>query len=156
MTGRLVSTLGRPGPTGLRAFPSAVVCARRREGFYRDAVRAGYRAPHCAKLARGFASGKLQDELTEPGLSTDELRKRLLALPGFGPYAAGQALRLLGRYDDLALDSWCRTKLARIRRRKKPPSDETIRRSYARFGQYRGLALWMDLTADWHPVPSSL
>ena len=151
MTGRLVSALGRPGRSGSRAFPSAEACAEHDQGFYREVVRAGYRAPHCLSLARGFASGELrEDEFTDPDLPTDDLRARLLDLPGFGPYAAGQALRLLGRYDDLALDSWCRAKLARLGRRVKPPSDATVWRRYSRFGKYRGLALWMDLTADWH------
>ena len=74
----------------------------------------------------------------------------MLALPGFGPYAAGQALRLLGRHEDLALDSWCRNKLAQQRGRRKPPADRTVERAYRAFGRYKGLALWMDLTADWH------
>lgn len=151
MNQRLVSALGRKGPSGQRAFPSARACAARDEGFYRDVVRAGYRAPHCVALARGFASGRLREEdFTDPQQPTDELRKRLLNLSGFGPYAAGQAMRLLGRYDDLALDSWCRAKLARMQRRKEPPSDRVIASRYDRFGSYRGLVLWMDLTADWH------
>ena len=73
-----------------------------------------------------------------------------MQLRGFGPYAAGQALRLLGRYDDLALDSWCRARLAQRSTRGVAPSDATIERRYARFGRYKGLALWMDLTASWH------
>jgi N-glycosylase/DNA lyase len=78
------------------------------------------------------------------------VRKRLLALDGFGPYAAGQALRLLGRYDDLALDSWCRARIAQTLGRRKAPRDTAIARSYAGFGSYKGLALWCDLTAEWH------
>ena len=78
------------------------------------------------------------------------MRKRLLGLPGFGPYATGQALRLLGRYEDLALDSWCRNKIADVLGRKKPPKDSIIARRYKHFGAYCGLALWLDLTADWH------
>ena len=46
------------------------------------------------------------------GRTGDELWRRLLALHGFGPYAAGQAMRLCGHYDRLALDSWCRARLA--------------------------------------------
>ena len=129
MTGRLVTALGRAGPSGSRAFPSAEACAEHDQRFYRDVVRTGYRAPYCAELARRFASGELrQAELTDPELPTDELRARLLDLPGFGPYAAGQALRLLGHYEDLALDSWCRAKLARLGQRSKPPSDAALRR----------------------------
>ena len=34
--------------------------------------------------------------------------------------------------------------------RKQPPADRTVARRYARFDPFDGLALWMDLTADWH------
>ncbi|MHC4077617.1 MAG: DNA-3-methyladenine glycosylase family protein, partial [Planctomycetota bacterium] len=116
-----------------------------------DEVRAGYRARACQELAEDFTTGALNEQdLTDPDLATAEVRQRLLGVRGFGPYAAGQALRLLGRYEDLALDSWCRGRLATIQRRRKPPSDAAIARRYAAFGEYRGLALWMDLTAGWH------
>ena len=45
---------------------------------------------------------------------------------------------------------WCRAKLAEMSRRKTEPSDDTIEKRYAKYGAYKGLALWMDLTADWH------
>jgi 3-methyladenine DNA glycosylase/8-oxoguanine DNA glycosylase len=151
MASNLVGALGQRAPSGNRAFPDAAVCAKKNASFYRDVVRMGYRAQSMVNLARGFASGKLDaDHFEDPTLSTDEVRERLLELDGFGPYAAGQALRLLGRYDDLALDSWCRATYAKHRGKKKPPSDRTIAREYKRFGSYQGLALWMDLTAPWH------
>lgn len=151
MVRRLTGALGEPAPSGRRAFPTASACAAHDESFYREQVRAGYRASSCRRLAAAFASGDLTDEhFDDPAVPTDELRDRLLALPGFGPYAAGQALRLLGRYDDLALDSWCRAKLATMQRRKTPPADRSVERRYRTFGEYKGLALWMDLTADWH------
>jgi len=78
------------------------------------------------------------------------MRQRLLALHGFGPYAAGQALRLLGRHDDLALDSWCRAKIAQQTGRRRAPADRAIERAYACFDEHRGLVLWMDLTREWH------
>ncbi|MSR47198.1 MAG: hypothetical protein EXS13_09050 [Planctomycetes bacterium] len=83
-------------------------------------------------------------------MPTPALRERLLSLEGFGPYAAGLALRLLGRHDDLALDSWCRARLATMTERKPPPSDRAVARRYARYGDDRGLVLWLELTADWH------
>jgi 3-methyladenine DNA glycosylase/8-oxoguanine DNA glycosylase len=120
-------------------------------------VRAGYRASRAVELAGAFAEGRIDDRhFDDPSLSTEEVRERLLALPGFGPYAAGQALRLFGRYDDLALDSWCRSKLAQLEGKKKPRSDRAIEKSYARYGTYRGLVLWMHLTADWHTKPKGV
>jgi len=156
MTARLVQALGERAPSGARAFPSAERCAAAGEKVFRDRVRAGYRAPALARLSREFADRTpLARALEDRALSTDELRSRLLDLPGFGPYAAGQALRLLGHYTDLALDSWCRSKLAELTGRRRPPSERAVERMYARFGPWRGLALWMDLTAKWHLARSA-
>jgi len=150
MVRNLVATAGPPGPDAQRAFPSAPEC-NRGERFFRTKVKVGYRARAAAALARQFARGELRDEhFLAPELPTEELRKRVLALDGFGPYAAGQALRLFGRYDDLALDSWCRARIAQLLGRRRAPADATIGRRYEAFGSYRGLAMWCDLTAEWH------
>jgi N-glycosylase/DNA lyase len=113
-------------------------------------VRAGYRARACRELAERFAAAPIDSRFEDPSLATDAVRARLSELHGFGPYAAGQALRLLGRHDDLALDSWCRAKLAQQTGRARPPTDRTIERAYAGFAEHRGLVLWMDLTREWH------
>jgi N-glycosylase/DNA lyase len=150
MVRRLIEALGTPTPAGSRTFPSARVCAEGSERFFRDVVRAGYRARAVARMAADFASGALSEEhFAAPGLSTDELRRRLLELPGFGPYAAGQALRLLGHYSDLALDSWCRAKLSELNGGR-VVTDAQAERRYAPYGCYRGLVLWLDCTAHWH------
>jgi 3-methyladenine DNA glycosylase/8-oxoguanine DNA glycosylase len=152
MTRNLVATAGKPAPSGARAFPTAAECDRG-EKFFRDEVRVGYRARACAALARRFAEGELKHEhFLDPTLSAPELWQRLLALDGFGPYAAGQAMRLLGHYEQLALDSWCRARLAKLLGRKRPPSDTAVQRQYRSFGPFAGLALWCDLTAEWHGV----
>lgn len=150
MVARTTERLGRPGPSGARAFPSAKLCAAQPEEFWRSEIRTGYRASHCHALAQGFASGSLTSEqFCDPDLTTDELRTRLLALPGFGPYAVGQALRLLGRFDDLALDSWVRKRAADLHGLA-AGDDNAIAACYLDFGEFAGLALWMDVTADWH------
>jgi len=88
MARRLVDALGAAAPSGARAFPDAALCAAQREPFWRDVVRAGYRARACRELAAGFASGQIAEErFAESGLPTEEVRRRLLALHGFGPKA---------------------------------------------------------------------
>ncbi|HZZ85056.1 MAG TPA: Fe-S cluster assembly protein HesB [Anaeromyxobacteraceae bacterium] len=156
MTSKLVSELGEPAPGGGRTFPTAAAMASRSERFYRDVIRAGYRAPFLAALAREVASGALDLETWRgSALDTAALGARIAVLAGFGPYATEHLLRLLGRHDHLALDSWTRAKLARLRGRRRQPTDRAIRRWYAPFGRYAGLAMWLEVTADWHqPNPA--
>lgn len=155
MTSNLLEVVGTPAPSGSRAFPTAERCAELTEEELRGNVRCGYRAPRLRELATAFAAGQhTEAEFRDPELSADELEARLLALPGFGPYAAGQAMRLLGHYSRLALDSWCRAELKKRAGRKL--SDRAIERRYAPFGDYRGLALWVDLTRRWHEQGADL
>jgi N-glycosylase/DNA lyase len=154
MAARLVESLGRPAPGGERAFPTAEAMAAEGERFYRDRIRVGYRARFLVALARGAASGALDLEAwRDPAIPEPELERRIRALPGFGPYAAEHLLRLLGRHSGLALDAWNRGKLARLRGRRRPPTDRALRRWYAPWGEWAGLAMWLEATADWHDDP---
>ena len=118
--------------------------------FYVNEVRAGYRAAYLKELADRVASGtlKVEDWLASL-LPTAELIKEMKTVKGVGPYAAENLLKLLGRYDGLALDSWVRGKFARTRNGARKTSDKKIERYYSRFGEWRGLALWCDMTRDW-------
>ena len=150
MVTELVGSLGREGTDGRRAFPTPEAMAARPVEFYRDVVRAGYRAPYLKELAERVAAGELDVEawLTS-GLSTAELKREMKRVKGVGDYAAENLLKLVGRYDVLALDSWVRGKFARVRNRGRACDDRKIARFYARFREWRGLALWCDMTRDW-------
>jgi 3-methyladenine DNA glycosylase/8-oxoguanine DNA glycosylase len=150
MVQRLVAELGAPSPSGKRAFPTAQAMAGKNERFYRDVIKAGYRAPHLVKIARDVTAGKIDPESwRDPRLDDAELRKQLLDLPGIGPYAADNLLRLLGHYAYLGLDSWCRGKIKKLYPRARDV-DGFAERRYRRYGRFAGLAMWLDLTADWH------
>jgi N-glycosylase/DNA lyase len=149
----LVDKLGRESDdrAGLRkSFPTAEAMAEMPLKFFVDEVRAGYRAPYLKELAGRVASGELNVEgwLTSP-LSTPELIKELKGVKGVGDYAAENLLKLLGRYDGLALDSWTRARFYEIRNSGRKANDKKIARYYARFNEWRGLALWCDVTRDW-------
>jgi N-glycosylase/DNA lyase len=164
MVGALVGHLGErapgaPGSHAGRAFPSAQRMAEADEGFYRDVARAGYRGPRLRALALAVAAGELDLEallVTPPAeLPDDEAERRLLALPGVGPYAAAHVMMLTGRHSRLVLDSWTRPKYARLVDR--PPgklvADAAIGRRFAAYGAYGGLAFWLFVTRDWVDEP---
>lgn len=154
MVSRLCERLGEPAPVGAPAFPTPAAMARAPERFYRDVIRAGYRAPYLAALARAAADGTLELEgLRRSQEPTEAVAGRLRGILGFGPYAVEHMLRLLGRHDHLALDSWTRAKLTRLRGKRRVPSDRTLRRWFAPYGEWAGLAMWLEVTADWHGEP---
>ena len=158
MVGVLVAELGEPapgaprdGPLG-RAFPTSSAMAGADEVFYRDVVRAGYRGRYLGELAERVESGAAQlEELgrtTRDEIPDDEVERRLLALPGVGPYAAAHVMLMLGRYSRLVLDSWTRPKYASVVG-SRALKDSTIVRRFRRYGPYAGLAFWLTVSADW-------
>jgi 3-methyladenine DNA glycosylase/8-oxoguanine DNA glycosylase len=150
MVNGLVDNLGRETENGRRSFPNAEALATMPLKFFVDEVRSGYRAPYLKELAERVASGELnvEDWLTSD-LPTAELAKQIKAVKGVGPYAAENLLKLLGRYDGLALDSWTRARFYEIRNKGRKANDKKIARYYSRFNEWRGLALWCDVTRDW-------
>ena len=150
MVAGLVNELGRVSDDGRKSFPTAAVMARRPVGFFRDKIRSGYRAPYLKELAQRVARGSLDVEswLTSD-LPVAELLKEMKSVKGVGNYAAENLLKLLGRYDGLALDSWTRAQFARVRNQDRAANDKKISRFYARFGSWRGLVLWCDMTRHW-------
>ena len=146
----LVENLGRQSTKGARTFPTPEAMALMPLKFYVNEVRAGYRSEYLKLLADRVASGELDVEawLTSP-LPTAELMKEMRGVKGVGPYAAENLLKLLGRYDGLALDSWTRAKFFSVRNNGRKTTDKKIARYYSRFKEWRGLALWCDMTRDW-------
>lgn len=147
MVSRLCEGLGRRSPSGKAAFPGPRRLLRVSEDYLRNEIRVGYRARALLELSERFTSGSTESELDRLAIEPEALRNHLLGFTGLGPYAVGQALRLAGHYQDYALDSWC---TATLKKRGLGWSERALARRYGRFREYRGLALWMDLTAPWH------
>jgi N-glycosylase/DNA lyase len=147
MVSRLIELAGGGG----RAFPSPESVARLRTSTIESRVRCGYRAPALSLFARRVASGRLDLSTWEDRRRpSEEVREAIVSERGFGPYAAEGLLRILGRHDFYALDSWTRQQYRRLYPGPARSTDRAIARRYARFGAHRGLALWLDLTKGWH------
>ncbi|MHC4549547.1 MAG: DNA glycosylase family protein [Planctomycetota bacterium] len=141
LTRRIVAALAaRWGEGG--ALPGQARLARVSVADLRRHASLGYRAPYLAALARG-------PDLEELRRATGDLYPRLLRLPGFGPYAAGNMLRLLGRFEHLALDSWVVKTWKRMFPRRRA-TESAIARRLKTYGAYKGLALWLILTERWY------
>lgn len=151
MVANLVEKLGEASSTGQKAFPTADAMAAASSDFYRDEIRAGYRSPYFAELAKKVADGSLDPESwLDSELPTPELKKAMKTVKGVGDYAAENLLKLVGRYDGLALDSWLRSQFYKKHNNGDVCDDKQIALFYEEFGRWRGLAIWCDMTEKWH------
>ncbi|MBI1258780.1 MAG: 3-methyladenine DNA glycosylase [Chloroflexi bacterium] len=148
MVSRLV-TLGDAMPDGEHAFPEPAQIAAFDSETLNQHVRAGYRGAYLHELAARIVSGDLDVEAwRDPALSSVEVYKALKRLKGFGDYAAGAMMRLLGRFDQLGLDSVCRTMYAQRYNAGIAATDREIAAFYEPFGDWRGLVVWMDVMRE--------
>jgi len=126
-----------------RAFPLPKSIAQADVETLRQEARLGYRAPYVLELARRVDSGALDLEaLKTAELPTDELRKRLRAIKGVGPYAVANLLMLLGHYDAIPIDSWALTLVSKEWHGGAAIGPAEVKAAFAHWGQFKGLAYW--------------
>src|SRR6266404_1912671 len=93
MVTAVVNELGPSSDDGRKSFPTPEVMAGKSVNFYRDTIRAGYRAPYLHELAQRVGSGELNVEswLTSDA-PPDDLLKEMKSVKGVGNYAAENLL----------------------------------------------------------------
>jgi N-glycosylase/DNA lyase len=147
----LVEKLGDETADGRKSFPTPEKIAEMPVEFYREEIRSGYRAPYFPELANKVLSGEVDVESwLASDLPTKDLKKQIKNVKGCGDYAAENLLKLLGRYDGLALDSYLRMRFAKVHNREQSVPDKQIYEHYAPFNEWRGLAIWLEMTKEWH------
>ena len=134
MSARLVQEFGREG----RAFPSAAEIAEVPLDDFAAKARMGYRSAYVHAIAAAIAEGSLELEAWQTeDLTAETLRKRLLSLPGIGPYGAACLLLYLGKPAHINSDSVARALLAKELNR--PVTDKDVHAFFAPHGEWRGL-----------------
>jgi N-glycosylase/DNA lyase len=147
----LTTKLGTHVLDGIYSFPTPGAIALKSEKWIRKETSSGYRAPYLLELSERIASGKLSVEhLRTATMTTEELYKFLRSIKGVGHYAAGNLMKLLGHYDYLGIDSWVRTRFSEKLKNGRKVSDAAIDKFYHRYGKWRGLVCWMEMTKHWH------
>jgi len=135
-----------PGDPSRRAFPAPEALAATSRDAFAEAVNLGYRAPYVYELAQRVARGDLDLEaLSGSDRSTAELKRTLHSIKGVGHYAAATLLMLLGRYDELAVDSVFRHFVSEQYFEGERPSDAAAKAVYDDWGEWKYLAYWFDL-----------
>ncbi|WP_019136572.1 DNA-3-methyladenine glycosylase family protein [Cellulomonas massiliensis] len=96
-TGRVAAAYGAPGPDGLLVFPGA----ERLAAVDPVELQATVRVPHArARTVVALAAALSDAEPLAPGADLDDARRRLLAVPGIGPWTVEYlALRVLADRD---------------------------------------------------------
>jgi 3-methyladenine DNA glycosylase/8-oxoguanine DNA glycosylase len=140
MTARLVEHFGAPLPQApeRHAFPTPARIASVPFDEFAAKARMGYRNAYVHTIATRVASNELDLEAWQDGsLTAGELRKRLLSLPGIGPYGAACLMLYLGKPEHVNADSWARMLLSKELGR--PVTDKEVLTFFEGYGAWRGL-----------------
>lgn len=134
MTARLVREFGTEG----RTFPSPAQVADVSSEEFAARARMGYRAAYVYAIATAVCDGSLDLEAWQDAdLPATDLRKRLLSLPGIGPYGAACLMLYLGKPAHVNSDSVARAALSQELGR--PVTDKEVHAFFETHGDWRGL-----------------
>jgi N-glycosylase/DNA lyase len=140
MVARIVDGFGvpLPGDPGRKAFPTPERIADVSIDEFAAKARMGYRDASAHRIATEIAAGRLDlESWQDPGISSPDLYKRLLALPGIGPYAASCLMIYVGRYDRVNVDSWARMMVGKELGRS--VDDKEVHAFFEKYGDWKGL-----------------
>ena len=140
MTARLVEHFGAalPSDPSRHAFPTPQRLADVPFEEFAAKARMGYRNAYVHSLAMSIAEGWLDLEAwQDEELTAAELRKRLLALPGIGPYGAACLMLYLGKPEHVNADSVARASLSQELGRS--VTDKEVLAFFEAHGEWRGL-----------------
>lgn len=151
MVNNLTEKLGMRVTENVYTFPTPEAIAKKSEQWLRKNISCGYRAPYLLELCKKISNGTLEVEsLRNSTASTEEMYAFLRSIKGIGHYAAGNLLKLLGRYDYLGIDSWVRKQFSEVHCHGRTIDDAKIEKHYSHYGSWRGLVCWMEVTKNWY------
>jgi len=158
MVAELVAAYGKPFPghSEWKAFPIPGSIASESLSEFQSKVRLGYRAAYIYELAVQITSGEVKlGEFTDPGRSTQEIKKSLLSIKGVGSYAAASLLMLLGRYDEIPVDTVFQQFMCEKYFRDCDFDLKGALTLYENWGKWKYLAYWYDMLTHYQLAEKS-
>src|SRR5260221_3952 len=147
MVARLVARVGDSYPLDpeRHAFPTPDQVAAAGEDVFQTDIRLGYRNAYILQLARELAEGRCDLEaLKTSSLPVKELKKELKSIMGVGDYAAHTLMMILGRYDEVAVDSELRSFVGKKYGAGGALTEKEMVAIYEGWGRWKYLAYWFD------------
>jgi 3-methyladenine DNA glycosylase/8-oxoguanine DNA glycosylase len=148
MVRELVEMYGAPFPwdAELKTFPTPKRIAGQSFEEFQSSLRLGYRAAYIYDLAVDMNQNSADyRSLLDNSLTTTEVKKRLLSIKGIGNYAAASVLMLLGRYDDVPVDSVFRQFMQEKYFAEKEFDEKQALAIYDDWGKWKYLAYWTEM-----------
>ncbi len=154
MVRELVDAFGSPfpGDPALRSFPAPDSISAVSLEEFKKRVRLGYRAEYIHELSARISRGDLKlNDFLNTATPTIEIKRQLIAIKGVGNYAAASMLMLLGRYDQIPVDTVFRDFMKVKYFQDKQYSAEEGLRIYEEWGQWKYLAYWNEMLSFYYP-----
>ncbi len=148
MVGELVDVYGKPfdPDPALKTFPEPESIAGDAPEVFKTRVNLGYRAEYIHGLAVNIAEGSFSlDDLKDESVPTAEVRKKLKSIKGIGDYAAASMLMLLGRYDEIPVDTVFRDFMSQNYFDEGAFDPKAAVEMYADWGEWKSLAYWFEM-----------
>ena len=148
MVRELVEQFGEalPSDAELKAFPQAQAIAALSFEDFQSRVRLGYRAAYIYQLACVFnQQPDCYAKFYTAEIPSLEIKKELLSIKGIGNYAAASILMLLGRYDEIPVDSVFQQLMDKKYFQEKDFNLKEALGIYEKWGRWQYLAYWFDL-----------
>ena len=149
MVQRLVDEFGAEAPGGVRCFPGPATIAEAGARALAERAKLGYRAPHLAEFASAVSDRRVDlRDWEDPRVDSDEVRREILAVKGFGEYAAATIMALTGRYDRVPIDTAYMDFVTRRYFGGSRPSRKAAEAVYESWGEWQHLAYWFERFVD--------
>lgn len=153
MVRELVDSFGSPfqGDLTLRSFPAPKAISALSLEEFKNRVRLGYRADYIHELSTRISDGDLElNDLLDISTPSAKIKSQLLDIKGVGNYAAASMMMLLGRYDQIPVDTVFRDFMKAKYFQDKQFSEEQGLRIYEEWGQWKYLAYWNEMLAFYY------
>jgi N-glycosylase/DNA lyase len=163
---KMINRIGQLGPIvphfrSQSAWPTPREILRAGDRYLKDVCRLGYRTDSilafCRDVAeRRFDPDKLDSLAADPAVSSEEIVKVLLKIPGVGPSSANYLVGFLGRHDRLSIDTSTVAHVRAMHTNGKKPTFKQIERIYASYGKWKNLVWWVESWLQWGTARSML